>query len=51
MIRILTTQIKPTRGGVRVFGLDVVSQAGGVKGLPAYVPLLLQAVFKETLVL
>jgi ABC-2 type transport system ATP-binding protein len=38
LIRIITTQIKPTKGGVRVFGFDVVSQASRVRELLAYVP-------------
>ncbi|WP_440059334.1 hypothetical protein ACSU1N_05985 [Thermogladius sp. 4427co] len=37
-MRILTTQIKPTSGTARVFGLDVVSQASKARRIIGYVP-------------
>ena len=33
LVRILTTLLKPDRGEVRVLGMDVVKEAGGLRGL------------------
>lgn len=38
MIRIITTQIKPTKGYVRVFGYDVSAYGSKVRALIGYVP-------------
>ncbi len=38
LIRIITTQLRPNEGYVKVFGYDVVSQASKVRELIGYVP-------------
>jgi len=38
LIRILTTQLTPTSGSARIFGMDVVKKAAEVRKLVGYVP-------------
>jgi ABC-2 type transport system ATP-binding protein len=38
LMRILTTQLAPTSGEARVFGLDVTKKASEVRGLIGYIP-------------